>query len=98
MENHGIDVSRRRELVRETMLAMQALWTHDVASFEGEFVRFEPSWQWPKPTQCPRPRTLIGGAPGPKLFAQLVARTLPTLHAHFIELEVRLGGKGTQAR
>jgi probable F420-dependent oxidoreductase len=72
MENHGIDVSRRRELVRETMLAMQALWAHDIASFEGEFVRFEPSWQWPKPTQRPRPRTLIGGAPGPKLFAQLV--------------------------
>lgn len=68
MESHGIDVRRRRARVREFMLAMQALWSQEVASFEGEFVRFEPSWQWPKPVQQPRPRTLIGGGAGPKLF------------------------------
>lgn len=68
MENHGIDVKRRRALVREKMLAMQRLWSQDVAEFDGEFVRFEPSWQWPKPVQQPRPRTLIGGGAGPKLF------------------------------
>ncbi len=71
MENHGIDVKRRRARVRETMLAMQALWTQEVAAFEGEFVRFEPSWQWPKPVQQPRPPVLIGGAPGPTLFAHV---------------------------
>src|SRR5687768_7240453 len=48
MENHGIDVSRRRARCREHMLAMQALWADDVAEFHGEFVDFEPSWQWPK--------------------------------------------------
>jgi probable F420-dependent oxidoreductase len=71
MENHGVDVKRRREVVRETMLAMQALWTQEVASFSGEFVRFEPSWQWPKPIQQPRPRVLLGGAPGPILFRHI---------------------------
>jgi len=71
MENHGVDVKRRRALVREVMLAMQALWKEDVASFDGEFVRFEPSWQWPKPIQKPGPRILIGGGAGPKLFAQI---------------------------
>jgi probable F420-dependent oxidoreductase len=71
MENHGVDVKRRREVVRETMLAMQALWTQEVASFHGEFVRFEPSWQWPKPVQQPRPRVLLGGAPGPTLFRHI---------------------------
>jgi probable F420-dependent oxidoreductase len=71
MENHGIDPKRRRARVRETMLAMQELWSREVASFAGEFVRFEPSWQWPKPVQQPRPRVLIGGAPGPKLFAHV---------------------------
>ncbi|MCZ6463758.1 MAG: LLM class F420-dependent oxidoreductase [Proteobacteria bacterium] len=68
MENHGIDVKRRRALVREKMLAMQALWANEVAEFRGEFVSFEPSWQWPKPVQQPRPRVLIGGAAGPVLF------------------------------
>jgi len=71
MENHGIDVRRRRAHVREVMLAMQALWSEEVASFDGEFVRFEPSWQWPKPLQQPRPRVLIGGGAGPKLFAHI---------------------------
>ena len=71
MENHGIDVKRRRARVRETMLAMQALWSQEVAEFKGEFVSFEPCWQWPKPVQQPRPRVLIGGAPGPVLFAHI---------------------------
>jgi len=71
MENHGIDVKRRRARVRETMLAMQALWANEVAGFQGEFVRFEPSWQWPKPVQQPRPPVLLGGAPGPTLFAHV---------------------------
>jgi probable F420-dependent oxidoreductase len=71
MENHGIDVRRRRALVREKMLAMQALWSREVAEYRGEFVRFEPSWAWPKPVQQPRPRTLVGGAPGRVLFAHI---------------------------
>jgi probable F420-dependent oxidoreductase len=71
MENHGIDVKRRRARVRETMLAMGALWSREEAAFQGEFVRFEASWQWPKPLQQPRPRTLIGGGAGPRLFAHI---------------------------
>jgi probable F420-dependent oxidoreductase len=71
MENHGIDVKRRRQRVRETMLAMQALWSQEVAAYRGEFVRFEPSWSWPKPIQQPRPRVLIGGGAGPVLFAHI---------------------------
>jgi probable F420-dependent oxidoreductase len=71
MENHGIDVKRRRAHVRETMLAMQQLWTKEVACFDGEFVRFEPSWQWPKPLQQPRPPVLIGGGAGPVLFSHV---------------------------
>ncbi len=71
MENHGVDPKRRRELVREKMLAMQELWSKDVAGFRGELVRVEPSWQWPKPVQQPRPRVLIGGGTGRKLFAHI---------------------------
>ncbi len=71
MENHGIDFPRRRELVREKMLAMQELWSREEAEFHGTFVDFERCWMWPKPVQQPRPRVLIGGAAGPKLFAHI---------------------------
>lgn len=97
MENHGIDVRRRRARVREQLLAMRELWSKDVAEFHGEFVDFEPSWQWPKPVQQPAPRILIGGAAGPTLFAHVaeladgwmpiggagLERALPALHQAF---------------
>ena len=71
MENHGVDVKSRRHLVREKVLAMQALWTNEVAEFHGDLVEMAPSWQWPKPVQQPRPPILIGGGAGPKLFAHI---------------------------
>lgn len=67
--DHGVDWPRRRDLVREHVLAMRSLWTEDQASFEGEYVRFPPSWAWPKPAS--RIPVLLGGAPGPKLFAAI---------------------------
>ncbi|HZO09427.1 MAG TPA: LLM class F420-dependent oxidoreductase, partial [Myxococcota bacterium] len=85
MENHGIDPRRRRKLVREKMLAMQELWSKEVAEYQGEFVRFEPSWMWPKPVQQPRPRVLIGGAPGPVFFAHL---------AEYADGWIPIGGAG----
>ena len=85
MEDHGIDTKRRRARVREVMLAMETLWTEEVASFAGEHVRFEPSWQWPKPVQQPRPPVLIGGGPGPKLFEQI---------AEFGDGWIPIGGAG----
>ena len=35
MENHGVDPKRRRAHVREAVLAMQALWSQERASFDG---------------------------------------------------------------
>jgi probable F420-dependent oxidoreductase len=94
MESHGVEFRRRREVVREKVLAMEALWANERASFAGRFVRFEDSWSWPKPAQRPRPPLLIGGAAGPKLFRHVaeyadgwmpiggagVATALPALH------------------
>lgn len=71
MADHGIEWKTRRARVREVMLAMQALWATEVAGFDGEFVRFEPSWQWPKPVQQPRPPVLLGGAAGSILFSHI---------------------------
>ncbi len=74
--HHGVAMSERRAAARERILAMQALWAEDEASFEGEHVRFSSSWSWPKPVQRgadgrPRVPVLHGGAAGPKLFAHI---------------------------
>jgi probable F420-dependent oxidoreductase len=88
MADHGVDVRRRRARVREHVLAMQALWANDRASFAGEFVRFEESWSWPKPVQKPRPPILIGGAAGPTLFAHI---------AEYADGWIPIGGAGIRA-
>jgi len=61
MENHGTDFRTRWRVLRERVLAMKEIWTKDEPSFEGEFVRFEPLWSWPKPLQKPHPPVLLGG-------------------------------------
>lgn len=71
MADHGVDFTVRRDIVREKVLAMKALWAQDEAGFQGEHVAFEPSWSWPKPVQQPHPPILIGGGAGPKLFAAI---------------------------
>ncbi|RAI59967.1 LLM class F420-dependent oxidoreductase [Roseicella frigidaeris] len=61
MEDHGARYPTRFRLMRERVLAMQALWTEEVAGFAGEFVKIEPSWLHPKPLQRPHPPVLLGG-------------------------------------
>ena len=81
-------MKERRDVVRERMLAMQALWRDDVASFDGEHVHLAPSWSWPKPAQPGGPPVLIGGAPGPKLFAHV---------AEYADGWIPIGGAGVRA-
>jgi probable F420-dependent oxidoreductase len=76
LEHHGVAMGERRAVAREHVLAMQALWADDEASFEGDHVRFTPSWSWPKPVQRgadgrPRVPVLHGGAAGPTLFRHI---------------------------
>jgi alkanesulfonate monooxygenase SsuD/methylene tetrahydromethanopterin reductase-like flavin-dependent oxidoreductase (luciferase family) len=70
------------------MLAMGELWSNEVAEYHGEFVDFTPSFQWPKPVQQPRVRTLLGGAPGPKMFAHI---------AEYCDGWIPIGGAGLRA-
>jgi probable F420-dependent oxidoreductase len=67
MADHGVDFGTRRGRVREAVHALRELWAHDVAVYDGEFVKFQESWSWPKPAAGSIP-ILIGGAAGPKLF------------------------------
>jgi len=48
---------------------MQALWTQEEASYEGEHVRFGRSWAWPKPVQQPRMPVLLGAGGSDRSFA-----------------------------
>jgi probable F420-dependent oxidoreductase len=68
MRNHGVDPALRWELMREQVLAMKAIWTHDEAEFHGKFVDFGPIWLRPKPVQKPFPPVLVGGE-GPRSLA-----------------------------
>jgi probable F420-dependent oxidoreductase len=61
MENHGARYDTRFKLLRERALAIKALWTQEEAQFHGEFVDFDPVWQYPKPKQKPHPPILLGG-------------------------------------
>ncbi|MFB7503406.1 LLM class F420-dependent oxidoreductase [Streptomyces broussonetiae] len=78
--DHGVDWRARRELVRDRTRLMQALWAEEPRSYEGEFGSVRASHAHPKPAQKPRgritgPRTLVGGAAGPKLFAHIAEYT-----------------------
>jgi probable F420-dependent oxidoreductase len=84
LANHGVAMSDRRAVSREHVLAMQALWRDDVAGFSGEHVTIEPSWSWPKPVSGSVP-VLIGGGPGPKLFAHI---------AEYAQGWIPIGGAG----
>jgi probable F420-dependent oxidoreductase len=63
MENHGTNPKTRAKLTEERLETMQALWTREIAEFEGEFVRLEPAYAWPKPVQRPHPPLYFGGGP-----------------------------------
>jgi probable F420-dependent oxidoreductase len=62
IENHGTAFETRNKLARERIEAMQTIWTRDEPSYEGEFVKFGPMSQWPKPFQSPYPPIIVGGA------------------------------------
>jgi probable F420-dependent oxidoreductase len=73
LADHQVPADRRRTVLREYVEAMRALWTQDVASYDGQYVSFGPSWAFPKPVQDHLP-LVIGAGGGPKTF-DWIART-----------------------
>lgn len=71
MENHGTNPKTRWRKLREQILAMKEIWSTEEPEFHGEFVNFDPIWQYPKPAQQPNPPVLIGGA-GPRTFDRVI--------------------------
>ncbi|GAA1543296.1 LLM class F420-dependent oxidoreductase [Streptomyces albidochromogenes] len=88
--DHGVEWATRRERTRDRMALMRALWAEEPTAYEGEFGAVRASDAHPKPVQKPRgpvsgPRTLVGGAAGPKLFAHI---------AEYADGWLPIGGRG----
>jgi probable F420-dependent oxidoreductase len=66
--DHGVPFTARRQVAREHLLCMQALWSMDEAEFHGDHVDLGPCWSWPKPVQQPRVVTLVGGGAHASVF------------------------------
>jgi probable F420-dependent oxidoreductase len=69
MADHGVEFAQRWDVLRDRVKLMQALWSNEVASYEGDHARIEPSWQWPKPAQTPMPVLVGGGGTRPMRHA-----------------------------
>jgi probable F420-dependent oxidoreductase len=57
----GADFERRGQVTDEYLQAIDAAWTHDVASFAGATVAFRDVAVAPRPVQRPRPPIWVGG-------------------------------------
>jgi probable F420-dependent oxidoreductase len=72
LADHGIPAKFRYTALREYVEAMRALWTEDVAVYQGRFVSFEGSWAYPKPTQEHVP-ILVGAGGTDRTFSWIAA-------------------------
>ncbi|WP_432249103.1 TIGR03619 family F420-dependent LLM class oxidoreductase [Streptomyces sanyensis] len=82
--DHGVTWSGRRELVRERMALMRALWAPEPTAYEGRLASVSASLAYPKPAGG-APRVLVGGAAGPSLFDHI---------AEYADGWLPIGGRG----
>ncbi|MFI9049326.1 TIGR03619 family F420-dependent LLM class oxidoreductase [Streptomyces sp. NPDC053427] len=82
--DHGVEWSTRRELTRDRVALMRALWAEEPTAYKGEFGSVRASLAYPKPAHG-APRTLIGGSAGPKLFGHI---------AEYADGWLPIGGRG----
>ena len=70
LADHGVPPGKRRTALREYLEAMRSLWIDEEASYDGDFVKFGPSWVWPKPIRVPP--VIVGAAGTAKTFEWIV--------------------------
>ena len=61
MIDHGTDPRTRRTRLRESVEAMKAIWTNEVAEYKGSTVAFGPMRCGPEVRQRPHPPIFLGG-------------------------------------
>ncbi len=62
LANHGADPARRFGRMRESVEAIKAIWTSEVAEYHGDQISFDAMYCNPKPIQQPHPPIHVGGA------------------------------------
>jgi probable F420-dependent oxidoreductase len=72
-QNHGVDFGQRATVVEETVRVMRALWTEEVAAFEGRHRHLTPSWAWPKPAGAGGPPVFLGGRGTARNFERIAS-------------------------
>ena len=63
----GVPYETRGAYCNEFLQVLRALWTDDVASFDGEYFHFDNLCSSPKPLQQPHPPIMVGGNRPPAL-------------------------------
>ncbi len=102
MAHHNVQHKTRWRELRERLQALRCLWTEEQAAFDGEFVKFGPIWQYPKPVQAGGPPVVLGSMNTPFSLQQVARhgdgwlpltfnvddtkRDLATIHAQMREL------------
>lgn len=71
LANHGKRFEDRREITREHVELMRALWTRTEAEYHDEHAHLQRSWAWPKPAQ-PTVPVLLGAQGGPRAFEAIL--------------------------
>ena len=61
MGHHGVAYTERFARMEEQVAAMKGLWQEEEFGYQGEYVKFTPSWAHPKPVQTPHPPIQLGG-------------------------------------
>jgi probable F420-dependent oxidoreductase len=63
----GVSWERRAQRTREYIEAMRKLWSEDLSSYSGEFVKFNQALSFPKPANGKSVPVWFGGESGPAL-------------------------------
>ena len=60
LAHHGVEFKDRWRVLKEKIHVMKTIWNEHEPSFDGEFVKFDPMWSYPKPVQKGGPKIWIG--------------------------------------